>query len=202
VGLAVALVFAAVGFVAVEALAGTPWRVIAPLHLCDVAVFVGGYALVTRRQLACELLYFWGCAGTTGALLAPELAESFPHFRFVFYFLQHGLVVVAALVVTLGMGLRPRCRAPLGAWLWLNAYGVVVALVNVVFGTNFLYLCARPSTPSPLDWFGEWPLYVVAGEGVALALFYLLMLPFACFTTRAPGSPGRLRSPRGARRRG
>ncbi len=178
VALATVLLGSGLGFVALDGMAGTPCSSIAPLHLCDVAVFIGTYGLLTRQQLPYELLYFWGCAGTVAALVTPELGHGFPHYRFIFYFLQHGAVVVAAVLLTAGEGMRPRARAPLHAWLWLNGYALIIALVNYRFGTNFLYLCATPGAASPLDWLGPWPWYLLSGELLALALFYLLALPF------------------------
>ncbi len=177
VALATVLLGATLGYLALEALAGTPWSSIAPLHLCDIAVFIGTYALITRQQVAYELLYFWGCAGTVAALVTPELGDGFPHYRFIGYFLQHGAVVVAAVVLTAGEGMAPERRGPLRAWLWLNGYALIIALVNYGFGTNFLYLCGTPGAASPLDWLGPWPWYLLPCEGLALALFYLLALP-------------------------
>lgn len=176
--LATVLLGSGVGFVVLDASAGTPWNSIAPLHLCDVAVFIGTYALLTRRQLLYELLYFWGCAGTVAALVTPELGHDFPHYRFIFYFLQHGAVVVSAVVLTVGQGMRPERGGPLRAWLWLNAYALIVAGVNWGWGTNFLYLCRTPGSASPLDWLGPWPWYLLSCDVLALALFYLLALPF------------------------
>ena len=140
-------------------------------------MFIGAYALLTRRQLAFELLYFWGCAGTAAALLTPDLGHDFPHYRFLFYFAQHGTIVVAAVLLAAGCGMRTRSRAPLHAWLFLNGYAALVAVLNALADTNFLYLREPPGSASPLDWFGPWPSYIIVVELVALALFYLLSLP-------------------------
>lgn len=172
------LFVAGVGFVAVEALAGTSWRYIAPLHLCDLSVFVGAFALWRRSQRAAEVCYFWGLAGALPALLTPDLREAFPHYRFIFYFAQHGLIVVAALFGTVALGLAPRRRAWLAAWGWLNLAGVAVGAVDLVAGTNFLYLRAPPPSPTPVDLFGPWPYYIVVVDLLGLALFALLALPW------------------------
>ena len=50
-----------------------------PFHLCDIAAFLCGFALITRRYLLCELSYFWGLAGTLQGLLTPNLPYDFPH---------------------------------------------------------------------------------------------------------------------------
>lgn len=172
------------GMVAVEAMLGTSWRHIAPLHLCDIAVFVGAFALFTRRQQAFELLYFWGLTGTLLAMLTPELAEEFPHHRFVLYFLQHGSLVIGAVFLAVGLKMRPLRGAVVRAWLWLNLVAALVGVVDYVFQVNFLYLRAKPATNTPLDYFGDWPWYIVACEVLALGLFLVLSLPFAA--TRSP----------------
>jgi len=176
--LAVALVAVLVGYVSVDAMVGKAWSEIAPLHLCDVAVFVAAFALWRRDQLAYELTFLWGLAGTTPAMLWPDLAETFPHFRYFFYFGQHGLVVVAALFMTFGLGMRLRARSPLYAWLVLNAYAAALGVVDVLADTNFLYLREPPGSSSPLDLFGPWPWYILGGELIAIGSFGLLALPF------------------------
>lgn len=186
VTLGAVLLVLAVATVVHERRAGTPWGYLAPLHLCDVAIALSIWALWTRGPLASELTYFWGAAGTTLAVITPDLQDSFPAARFLTYFALHGGVILAALWIPFGLGQRPRPGAVLRAFLWLNAYAALVLAVNVAFGTNFLYLLAKPSAPTPLDWFGPWPVYLLVGEAVALGLFSLLALPF-----RARGPSGR-----------
>jgi hypothetical integral membrane protein (TIGR02206 family) len=147
-----------------------------PLHLCDAAIFLAIYALLTRRPLAVEVLYYWTGAGTTLAMVTPDVSWAFPHWRFVTYFALHGAVVAAAAVLVVGHRMRP--GPPWRAWVALNLYALAVGAVNAAFDTNFLFLCRKPSGATPLDWFGPWPVYLVVGEVVALALFGLLYLPF------------------------
>jgi hypothetical integral membrane protein (TIGR02206 family) len=163
-----------------------------PLHLCDFAILVAVFALATRHPAACELLYFWGGTGTLLAMLTPDLRQGWPDWRFIVYFGLHGTVVVAAALVVFGLGRRPLPGAAVRAWLLTNAYAAVVAIVDGVWGMNFLYLREKPWAPSPLDWLGPWPVYILGVEVRALMLFVLLALPFD------PGLRARLRRPRRA----
>src|SRR5690606_20299923 len=71
--LAAALVASALLYVALELAAGTASVLtFLPLHLCDAAIFLAAYALLTRSPLAAELLYFWAFAGTLLALVTPD----------------------------------------------------------------------------------------------------------------------------------
>jgi hypothetical integral membrane protein (TIGR02206 family) len=149
-----------------------------PLHLCDAAVVLAVISLTTGNRSAAELLYFWAGAGTSLAILTPDLSMGFPRWEFLLYFAHHGLVIVSSAVLTFGMGLTPRPGAVRRVFLVTNAYVMIAALVNALLGTNFLYLRHKPEPPTLLDAFGPWPFYLVVCEAAALTLFFLLKLPF------------------------
>jgi hypothetical integral membrane protein (TIGR02206 family) len=149
-----------------------------PVELCDAAVFLGVFALLTLRPAACELLWFWAGGATTLAMITPDLARGSPDWGFYSFFALHGSVVIAAAVPPLGLGIRPRRGAPWRALLATNAYAGIVAAVDLAFGWNFLYLRAKPAVPTLLDWMGPWPVYLLVCEFLAAALFWLLYLPF------------------------
>jgi hypothetical integral membrane protein (TIGR02206 family) len=151
---------------------------VAPLHLCDAAVLLAIYALATLQRLAAELLYFWACSGTALAMLSPDLTVSFPRWEFIVFFALHGLVVAAALVLVVGLGLPPRPGAAWRAFAATNLYAAVVGSIDALAGTNYLYLCSKPGTKTLLDLLGPWPVYLLACDALALLLFWLLSLPF------------------------
>ena len=149
-----------------------------PLHLCDAAMLLAIYTLLAPSQRAAELLYFWAGAATTVAMLTPDVTLGFPRWEFLVFFGLHGLVVVAAATLTFGLGLAPGPGAPGRAFLATVVYAAFVGVVDAVGGFNFMFLRAKPDTPTLLDFMGPWPVYVVVGAVIALGLFQLLALPF------------------------
>ena len=152
-----------------------------PLHLCDLAAIIAGFAMLTRRPLLCALTYFWGLAATSQALVTPAIAVGFPSAPYVMFFVQHFAVVGAALYVPIVDGWRPKqplWKGPLEAYGWAFGYLLMVLCVNRLLGTNFGFACRPPDNPSLLDHLGAWPWYLVSGMGMALVLFFLLALPF------------------------
>lgn len=174
-----ALLGGAAVYVAAEWRAGrlSPWDFL-PLHLCDFAIFVAAFALVTRRRGAAEVVWFWAMSGTVLAMVTPDVDGGFPDARWLAYYGMHGAVVASAVVLALGLGLRPRPGAPWRAFGWTLAYAAVVGAVDLATGANFLYLRERPPNPTLLDLFGPWPVYIGVAGLVALGLFALLYLPF------------------------
>lgn len=150
-----------------------------PLHLCDVAALIAVAALWTRRQLLVELTYFWGVAGTANGLLSPDLPDHFPSYLFLQYFIAHGTIVAAALLLVIGLRITPRQGAVARVLALTLALVVLDAGVNLVSGGNYMYLRHTPDVPSLLDLMGPWPWYIVEAAGLAVAIFVALDLPFA-----------------------
>jgi hypothetical integral membrane protein (TIGR02206 family) len=187
-----ALLLAIIGFEMAMGVAGG-WLTlqnVLPLQLCDLAMLLAVYTLITRDRRAAELLYFWALAGSGLAMLTPDLLQGFPRWEFLVFFGLHGLVVVAAVVLTFGFGLRPGPGSARRAFLVTAGYAALVGGVNALLGTNFMFLRARPATPTILDWFGPWPLYIGAAGALAFVLFWLLALPF-----RFPAAPDQAAGP-------
>jgi hypothetical integral membrane protein (TIGR02206 family) len=178
-GLAGAIVLL-VGFVLIGAYRGgwLSFELVVPLHLCDLALLLCVYALATRSRRVAEVVWFWAGAGTILAMLTPDVSRGFPDREFLVFFGLHGLVVMSALVLVFGFGLRPRAGGALRVFLLTAAYATAVGAVNAVLGTNFLFLRRKPSNPTLLDALGPWPVYIGAAAGLAFALFNVLALPF------------------------
>ncbi len=153
-----------------------------PLHLCDFAAIVAGFALITRRPILLTLTYFWGIAATTQALLTPAITIGPPELPYVHFFFQHFAVVAAALYIPIVLKWRPLMpwwKSPVIVFVLSIFYQGFALLINTMLGTNFAFASRPPDNPSLIDHLGPWPLYLFAMQGLALVLFLLLALPFA-----------------------
>ena len=148
-----ALLVGGLGFALANALPlrGLDWLDILPLELCDMAVLVAVWALLSRTPLACEVLYFWGLSGTLIAMVTPDVDRGFPDPRCLSFFALHGAVAIAAIVMAFGAGARPRPGSNIRVFAITNAYAALVGLIDAASGKNYLYLRRKPSTSSILD---------------------------------------------------
>jgi hypothetical integral membrane protein (TIGR02206 family) len=144
-----------------------------PLHMCDIAAFFGGFALITKRQPLIDLTYFWGMVGTLQGLLTPNLQLDFPHPEYFRFFLLHSGVVIAALHMTISWRRYPTTTGLWKAYGWLAVYAVLAGTVNYLTGSNYAFLGARPSQPSIMDFLPDPPKHVIVLAGIGLVLFWL-----------------------------
>jgi hypothetical integral membrane protein (TIGR02206 family) len=151
-----------------------------PLHLCSVLVWTGALMLVTKNYSIYEFCYFLGIGGALQALLTPDLGlYSFPHFRFFQTYISHGLIISAAIYMTVVEGFRPTWKSLLRVALWINVYMAVVFGINLLIGSNYLFVAHKPPTASLLDLLPAWPWYILWMEAIGLVMCLILYLPFA-----------------------
>jgi hypothetical integral membrane protein (TIGR02206 family) len=151
-----------------------------PLHLCSLLVWTGGLMLVTKNYSIYEFCYFLGIAGAFQALLTPDLDKyGFPHFRFFQTYISHGLIITAAIYMTVVVGFRPTWMSLLRVALWGNIYMAIVFVINKLIGSNYLFVAHKPPTASLLDKLPAWPWYIAWMEVIGLVMCLLLYMPFA-----------------------
>lgn len=157
-----------------------------PLHLCSILVWTSVYMLLTRSQFIYEVAYLLGIAGALQALLTPDLGiYDFPHFRYYQTFISHGLLIASALYLTVVEGMRPTVRSMGRVLLYGNLYAAVVFVINLLIGSNYMFIAHKPPTASILDALPPWPYYLLFIEGLGIAFMLIFYAPFAIMDWRA-----------------
>jgi hypothetical integral membrane protein (TIGR02206 family) len=149
-----------------------------PLHLCDIAGILTGVILINRSYLLYEINYFWALGGTALAVLTPELRNGFPHVDYYFYFFTHGMIIVCVVFATRVFNYRPTLKSIWRAFLATVGYATIVAPINWILGTNYLYLCRKPTSATLFDYLGPWPWYLLTLVPVTFMLFFIYYSPF------------------------
>jgi len=136
------------------------------------------YALWTHKRWAVGLVYYWGLTLTTQAIITPDLAAAFPDPVFILYWGMHLIIVWAAVYLVWGRGLTPNWRTYGIAVAATAVWAVTIYAFNVVVGTNYGYLNAKPKAASILDYLGNWPGYVLAEIAIIIAVWALATWPW------------------------
>jgi hypothetical integral membrane protein (TIGR02206 family) len=150
-----------------------------PLHICSLLIWLAGFMLIYKNYRIYEFAYFIGIGGAMQALLTPDAGiYGFPHYRIFQTMISHGLLLTSAIYMTTVEGFRPTWKSFWRVVAGLNIYAIVIFPVNLLLGTDFLYINSKPVTASLLDALPRWPYYLVFMELIGLVIFLLLYLPF------------------------
>lgn len=151
-----------------------------PLHLCDVTALLSIALLLTGNRRIYEFVYFLGIGGALQALVTSNVGiYGFPHLYFFASMIIHGGIITAGVYFTVVEGYRPTWRS-----LWRVAgcmfvYTAAIFGLNLLIGSNYLFIGRKPDFPSLIDELGPWPWYVLGLIGVGLVSLLVLYLPFA-----------------------
>jgi len=145
-----------------------------PLQLTDAVSLAAILALLTRRQLFVELLYFWAFSASLQAVLTPDLSNTFPDVFYFTYFLYHVGSIVAACLLVFGCRRYPRPGAMWRVYGLTLGWAAVAGLGDLITGGNYMYLSSKPVHNSLLNVMGPWPVYIVASAAIGLIMFLAL----------------------------
>ncbi|MBK9169229.1 MAG: YwaF family protein [Bryobacterales bacterium] len=99
---------------------------------------------------------------------------SCPAYPTIYFFCAHGGAIACSLYLIWSRQVRPRPHSPWFAFGALAAFAAFTGLFNVVYHTNYMYLCEKPDAASILDYFGPWPWYLLPSAGLGILLFLAL----------------------------
>jgi len=150
-----------------------------PLHLCSVFIWLSVIMLIKKNYSIYEMAYFLGIGGAMQAVITPDAGiYALPHFRAVQTLAAHGGIVLAALYMTWVESFRPTWKSFKTVVIWTNVYMVIVFFINLVLGSNYMFIAHKPEFPTLIDLLSPWPWYIPELEVLALIICFILYLPF------------------------
>ena len=165
------------------------WREILPIHMCDLSeIFLAAF-LLGGPKILYKCAFFWGLAGASMAIITPDIPVI--DLDYAFFMIGHGMIVIGIMYATISLGNRPYAKdiltvSAITAFVLLPA----IYLINLALGdfinfkgevqpTNYWYLIAKPAGASLMDAFPEPPLHLLITTPLAIAMFYLIYIPYA-----------------------
>ncbi len=156
-----------------------------PLQLCHLTAAAAALLLVTRWAVLRPLVYFWGLALCTQALITPSLTEGPALYAFWFFWTTHGMIVGVALYDLLALGYRPALRDYGIACAAAALYVALVLPLDIAFGWNYGFVGPdKPEVRTIVDALGPWPERVSAIIAVVATAMAALLLPWKFFRTK------------------
>lgn len=148
-----------------------------PLQLCSLNILLCIILLLTEHKKLFAFVYLFGFTGALQGLLTPELYQEPWHFRFIQFFLAHGLIVWTAMYYAIVKSYRITGGRFFKSFLWLNFYAVSVYIINILLNANYMFLMRKPGNASLMDFLGPHPWYILGLELIAFFICLLVWIP-------------------------
>ena len=155
------------------------WRETIPLHMCDLSEIFLIWFLLGGPKILYLCAFFWGLGGASMAILTPDISHH--DLDYIFFMIGHGMIIVGIMYATVALGNRPYVNdilkvSAITAFILLP----IVYIINILLGepANFWYLVAKPGGASLMDMFPDPPYHLLYTTPIAIAVFYLIYLPY------------------------
>tara|TARA_B100001173_G_scaffold21628_1_gene17284 strand:+ start:2920 stop:3621 length:702 start_codon:yes stop_codon:yes gene_type:complete len=155
------------------------WRETLPLHMCDLSEIFLIWFLLGGPKILYLCAFFWGLGGASMAILTPDISHH--DLDYIFFMIGHGMIIVGIMYATVALGNRPYVKdilkvSAITAFILLP----IVYIINILLGepANFWYLVAKPGGASLMDMFPDPPYHLLYTTPIAIAVFYLIYLPY------------------------
>jgi len=149
-----------------------------PIHICRFAGLVSPIVIWKKNRFWLGILYFWIIIGTLNANITPDIEYGFPHWGYFTYWFIHSFLVILPLYYIIVLKVKINFRDFLNAFWVGNIFLLMTLGINFLLNSNYMYSRHKPPVASLLDLLGPWPTYLITGQLLAGALFFIAYLPF------------------------
>ncbi len=148
-----------------------------PFHVCRTLAFFCPIVIYYRQRFFLGIFYFWIMVGTLNANLSPDIKYDFPHWNYFTYWMLHGLLVVIPLYYVIVLDIKIKWKDLFHAVWTANVFLLFSLCANMILGSNYMYTMRKPDVGSLLDYMGEWPIYLLTTQLLAVVLFVIVFVP-------------------------
>lgn len=149
-----------------------------PLYLCSLMALFIPFFTYFRKYWMFEILVFWIIGGTIHGIITPDIAVGFPSFDYFRFWAVHLGVLIVIFYTIFVFQMRPKLASVFKSYFALQAYVFIMILINYGLKSNYFYLLEKPKTATLLDYFGDWPYYIIVVQIILIPYFFLIYLPF------------------------
>ena len=167
-----------------------------PFHLCTMNAVVMPVAVMKKNKTLLNYMYAIALPAAAAAMLTPAMSYYGRYFYFgwqvVFFFLDHGLMVlVPVLAINSGL-LRPDIRFLPRVSALFGSYAALIYVANKVLNQNFLFL-NYPDEGTVMALFARYlgnPGYLLPLAFLAGIIIFIMYLPWLVMDRKPPTGKG------------
>ena len=129
------------------------------------------------EQFIFDCAYVLGFGGALQSLLNVDLTGINNMIGIFALNWAHSLIILNVLWLIFAYNKRFNARSIVNAFIFINLIIMPIALINLLLGSNYMFICAPPNVASSFI-IGEWPYYLLYLEGIYFIYILILYIPF------------------------
>ena len=138
-----------------------------PLHLCNISYFICILVLLNKKKWMYEWTLLLALPSALNAIITPELIWGSSKWHIFEYYFMHGSLILVPLYLMFAMNYKLRLLSWWKTFLRAQIVVVIVFSLNLILGTNYMFLLSKPLVNNPLI-FGDWPFYILSVQLIGL----------------------------------
>jgi hypothetical integral membrane protein (TIGR02206 family) len=155
-----------------------------PLYLCSFSALIFPIILLLKKPLFFRILFFWCISWGVQSIITPDILDSQYTLEYLRYWVVNMGSIIIVLYVVFVLKILPNFNSVFLSILALQAYIIIVLIINESLNSNYMYLSEKPQSVTVLDYLGPWPYYIIALQFLLIPYFLLFYLPFYFYKKR------------------
>lgn len=152
-----------------------------PLHLCASSSVLVILYLSFRKEIFLDALILQGIIGALVTFIFPSVTDSPTTYEYYRFFFAHTLLFIVPMYAIIVEGKRVGKRNLVIGFITLHIVGVLALIVNLIFGTHYMYINADITTNMysflPVNELfpivNNYPLVIIVGELIAIPVYFI-----------------------------
>ncbi|MEQ9307994.1 MAG: TIGR02206 family membrane protein [Balneolaceae bacterium] len=145
-----------------------------PFHMCSFLPFLLAWMYYTKSREVWGVIFFWSILGAAQANFTPGVKFSLFYYEALRFWLVHLFIIPLALFPAIIWKWELKIKDVWRTLIALNGTALAMYFINLVLGSNYMYVIGKPPNASFFDLLPEWPIYILVLE-VVIAIWSLML---------------------------
>lgn len=152
-----------------------------PIGVCSFSLYMGIYVIFTKNWKVFEIGYFWAIGGVLSVVF-PDILYGPDRFRYYVYLFLHMIFFFMYMYMMFVHNFVPKFKSFRKSFVALLLVVLIFIIpVNLIFGTNFMYLLDPGDTPFALFENPSYVLYLIGCILLSMVGMTLWYMPVAIY---------------------
>jgi len=149
-----------------------------PLDLCTISLYLCVALSFTKKRRLFSFVYFYSISAIFSIFFPDIGGFGINHFRYYHYFLNHIYIVFTTVYFISVHKYKINFEDAVRSAGVLILIASTVLIFDYLLNANYMYLMQKPDIVSPLDFFGDWPEYLVGLTMLSIAAIIIVYIPW------------------------